>query len=212
MSNNNIIKIEPAPEKYFSITWMLGSYCNYECMYCPSELHDKTSKHKSLDELKTAWEQIYNKSKNLNLPYKISFTGGECTTNKNFLPFLEWLDKKPTTIKIYFTTNGSAGMKYYTRVAKLVSGISFSTHSEYMDEKSFFEKALYLNQIMIRPEKSFHVNIMNEYWNEDRINLYIAYLENHNISYSLNKIDYNQKVKIYPESKGKQNIEKLENF
>ena len=63
-----------------------------------------------------------------------------------------------------------------------------------------------LNQKMIRPRKSFHVNIMNEYWNRDRIELYRKWLDNHEISYSVNEINYQHKTREYPIMKGKSNL------
>jgi MoaA/NifB/PqqE/SkfB family radical SAM enzyme len=131
---NKIIKIEPIP-KYYSITWMLGAFCNYDCMYCPRELHDATSRPHDLDTMQTVWRNIYEKTKHLGLKYKVSFTGGEVTANKNFLSLVEWLRNTYDDIAmIVITTNGSASANYYSNLAKVVESISFSTHSEFMNE------------------------------------------------------------------------------
>jgi molybdenum cofactor biosynthesis enzyme MoaA len=168
---------------------MLGSFCNYDCSYCLPEWHDTTSKPHDLATLKTAWNNIRVKTQHLGLEYKISFTGGEVTANKNFLPFLEWLRSEFSDIAmIVMTTNGSAGSNYYTKLSKVVNAISFSTHSEFMVEDEFFNKAIQLNKLMIRPEKSFHVNIMDEAWNQEAIKRYKVILETNNISHSVNKI------------------------
>ena len=186
--SNKIIKIEPIP-KYYSITWMLGSFCNYSCSYCPDEFHDSTSKPHDLATLKTAWNNIYTKTQHLGLAYKISFTGGEVTANKSFLPFLTWLRAEFNDIAmILITTNGSASANYYTKLANIVNAISFSTHSEFMNEDEFFNKAIKLNQQLVRPKKSFHVNIMDESWNQESIKRYKVILETNNISHSVNKI------------------------
>ena len=185
---NKIIKIEPI-SKYYSITWMIGSFCNYSCSYCPDEFHDTTSKPHDLSTLKTAWNNIYAKTQHLSLEYKISFTGGEVTANKSFLPFLTWLRTEFSNIDmVVITTNGSASANYYAKLSKIVEAISFSTHSEFMVEDEFFDKAIKLNQLMIRPEKSFHVNIMDESWNQEAIERYKVVLEDNKISYSVNKI------------------------
>lgn len=205
---NSIVKIDPIP-KYFSITWMLGSRCNYECMYCPSELNDKTSQHHDIDTLKSLFQQILQKTKHQGLGYKISFTGGEVTTNKNFLPFLEWIKTLPHQTKFFLTTNGSASLNFYKRLAKVVDGITFSTHSEFIDEKKFFTIVRDLNKIMTRPEKSLHVNIMDEYWNQDRIKLYENFCKDHVISYSINRIDYRSQTRTEVLKKGQYNIEKI---
>jgi MoaA/NifB/PqqE/SkfB family radical SAM enzyme len=204
-----LVKVEPT-EQLFSVSWMLGSRCNYDCMYCPSELHDSTSQFLDLNTLKIAWQRIHSSSAYLNLSYKISFTGGEVTANKNFLPLLQWMRSNYSDIQhIAVTTNGSASVNYYKKLAAEVESISFSTHSEFFDEAEFFIKVAEIERLMIRPEKSVHVNIMNEYWNQHRIVLYKQWLDKNNISYSVNEIDYSRQVRELVFQKGKQNIEQL---
>jgi organic radical activating enzyme len=202
----NIVSVEPI-EKVVSLTWMLGSRCNYDCMYCPTELHDSTSVHTTLDTLKKVWDNFYNKTSHMALPYKISFTGGEVTTNKNFLNLVEYIKHTSATqVKILFTTNGSAGMSYYARASKLVDSMSFSTHSEFINEEKFFAKAELVNKLMPTPHKSFHVNIMDEHWNQDRIKLYQQFLERRHISYSINSINYSSGTRSIPIMKGEYNL------
>ena len=207
--NEKIISVTPI-EDYFSITWRLGLFCNYDCMYCSEEWHDTTSTPHDLETLKTAWTNIYNKSKHLNLKYKISFTGGEVTANKSFLPFLKWLrDNFDCIGQILVTSNGSASLNYYLKLCKNIECLSLSTHSEYMDEKEFFTKCKELNKTMRRPIKSFHVNIMNEYWNENRIIKYKEFLNKNKITYSINEIDYSLKIRNFTVNKGVINIEQI---
>lgn len=202
-----IVQVTPT-EKYFSLTWMLGSRCNYDCMYCPTELHDNTSQPHDLKTMQTAWNNIYIKTQHHNLPYKISFTGGEVTANKNFLPLVRWLRETYQTIgMIITTTNGSASQRYYEQLSEYVDAISFSTHSEFMDEQRFFNTVSSLNKLMIRPKKSVHVNIMNEYWNQDRIALYQDWLTKNNISHSINNIQYEKQTRTHILKQGIQNLE-----
>jgi len=201
-----ITQVRPVPE-YFSITWMLGARCNYDCMYCPTELHDATSKPHDLETMQQVWKNIYTKTHDKNLPYKISFTGGEVTANKNFLPLTQWLrEHYPQIQMILITTNGSASKNYYLKLSKFVESISFSTHSEFMDEQEFFDKVAAVDQEMIRPVKSVHVNIMDEYWNQDRIKLYQSWLTDRNISHNVNLINYDSKTRDVVFTKGKQNL------
>lgn len=201
-----IVKVVPVPE-YFSIQWMLGSRCNYDCMYCPTELHDSVSRPHDLAAMQQVWSNIHDKTKHKRLPYKITFTGGEVTSNKNFLPLIEWLrDTYQDIAMILFTTNGSASRKHYERLSQLVESISFSTHSEFMDEQEFFDKVEATNKLMIRPKKSVHVNIMDEHWNQHRIPLYRAWLEQRGISHSVNRIDYSKQTRIHIMQQGKFNL------
>jgi MoaA/NifB/PqqE/SkfB family radical SAM enzyme len=202
---HNIVSVEPI-EKIFSITWMLGRRCNYDCMYCPTEFHDKVSKHHSLNKLKQAWTNIHNHTAKKQLKYKISFTGGEVTANKNFLPFVSWLRENYDVNSILITTNGSAGLKYYEKLTNYVDSISFSTHTEFMNEKVFFEKASSLNNLMPRPKKSFHVNIMDEYWAKERTKLYIKFCQQNKISFSINEINYASKTREHILHNGQENL------
>ena len=85
-----IISIKPT-EDYFSLNWQIDIRCNYDCMYCSPKWHDNSSRVKSMEELQNVWLNVFDKTKNLNLPFNISFTGGELTAIKNFLPFVTWL-------------------------------------------------------------------------------------------------------------------------
>ena len=209
MLSENIIKVEPS-QPSISISWMLGARCNYDCMYCPTEFHDSTSQHPDLAQLIKVWDNMVSKTANQNLGYKISFTGGEVTANKSFIPLLEHI--RATNVKINhiaITTNGSASKNYYLKLTKLVDSISFSTHSEFFNEQEFFNKVVEINQVMHRPQKSVHVNIMDEFWNQHRVPLYTKLLEQNNVSYSVNLIDYNKKIRESPSMQGVYNIEQI---
>lgn len=202
---NQIVKVVPT-DKFFSVSWMLGRRCNYDCMYCPPIYHDTTSPHKDLDTLKDAWQKIYDKTKHKGLKYKIAFTGGEPTANKSFLPFLQWLNLNFPIHSMAITTNGTAGLDHYEKLAKELSSISFSTHTEFINEKKFFEKAKKLNRLMLRPKKSFIVNIMNEHWAGERIKLYIEYCKKNFIYYTVNEIDYSKKTRDFVKNEGTHNL------
>jgi hypothetical protein len=107
------------------------------------------------------------------------------------------------------TTNGSASLTYYKKLAQLVDALSFSTHSEHIEEQEFFSKVQAINSLMIRPAKSFHLNIMNEFWNQDRIELYKSWCVTHNISYSINTIDYSSQTRTTPILQGTYNLEQV---
>lgn len=191
-----------------SLTWMIGARCNYDCMYCPAELHDAVSAYTDLDQLKLAWDNFVRQTYRPDMPYKISLTGGEVTANKSFLPLIEYLRAGDFNIgQILVTTNGSASLGYYYRLCALIDAITFSTHSEFFDEAEFFHKVAALDQIMLRPHKSLHVNIMDEPWNRDRIGLYQSWLIDRGISHSVNAINLSLRTRIEIRSQGKQNLE-----
>jgi MoaA/NifB/PqqE/SkfB family radical SAM enzyme len=206
MINSKIIKVTPT-EEYFSITWQIDIRCNYNCMYCSPLWHDDTSSFKSLEELQTAWCNIFDKTKNLKLPYKISFTGGELTANKNFLPFVTWLrdNYSEQLFKLLVTTNGSASTRYYQKMFNSVDNITFSVHTEHINEQKFFKMIIELHK-MLSNDKHLHVAIMNEHWNQGRIPLYTKLLDENNISYGVNEIDYTYQTREHPIFLGKLNL------
>jgi len=194
-----IIKLEPTI-KYFSITWKLHNRCNYDCMYCPAKWHDDFSRTKSLDHLKDLWNEIIDQSKHLNLPYKIYFSGGEVTINKSFKPFIKWL-RENYNQRLYgigLTSNGSASKKYYLDLFKGLDWLTFSTHTEHMDTKKFFDTATELAKVAVIENKSFMINIMDEYWAKDQIILFENICKKNNIFYSKNAINYNYKTREQP--------------
>jgi molybdenum cofactor biosynthesis enzyme MoaA len=200
-----VVKIEPI-EQAISLTWTLSARCNYDCMYCPTEYHDLTSKLPTLIQLKHAWLNFYNKTNHSLLPYKISFTGGEPTVNRAFLPFVGWL-RQYNVSQIIVTTNGSASLSFYKKLAAEVDVISISTHGEYIVEQEFFKKVLELNNILQQNAKFLHVNIMDEWWHQERIALYAKWCADHDVSHSINKIDYLHQTRSIPLMKGTYNLD-----
>ena len=207
MSAVKIVAVKPT-EEYFSLTWQIDIRCNYDCMYCSANWHDNSSGFKSLEELQQAWYTIFDKTKNSNLPYKIAFTGGELTANKNFLPFVTWLrdNYSEQLFKVLVTTNGSASTHYYKKMFESVDNITFSLHTEHADEQKFFSMIQDLSNDLAK-DKFLHVAIMNEYWNQDRIPMYTKLLDKNNISYTVNEIDYGYKTREHPIFLGRLNLE-----
>lgn len=194
-----IVSVAPT-EKYFSLTWKLTNRCNYDCMYCPPAWHNNTDNAMhSLNTLQNAWTRILEKTSHLALPYKISFSGGEVTINKNFLPFVTWLKQnyQDKIFSLLLTTNGSASQSYYSKLFESVDNVSFSFHSEHADEQKFFDTVLYLKNT-IGADKFLHVNIMNEFWNQHQIPRYVKLLQDNQISHSVNEVDYKLQTRIVP--------------
>jgi len=207
MTYQKIVRVEPA-ENYFSLSWRVGIRCNYDCMYCSPAWHNNTDSFHSLEDLQRAWIEIFDKTKFRELPYKILFTGGELTANKNFLPFVVWLKENYSKhlYKLIATTNGSASLSYYEKMFHSVDNITFSVHSEHIDEQRFFDMIVKLNQTL-PADKFLHVAIMNEFWNQERIKMYTSLLSEHQISHSINEIDYSFQTRQQPIFVGKLNLD-----
>lgn len=198
LADKKIIHIQPT-NPAFTINWNIGLRCNFDCMYCPEMYHNTTDKDLTLEELQTAWQTIVDKTRHSDLKYKLTFTGGEVSVNKNFLPFLKWLDNnfKDQISECGFTTNGSASKKYYLEAIEIsiVSFISFSTHSEFFNEQKFFDTVIEVNKTSNVLNKSIHVNIMDEFWNKEKSKLYSEFLTKKGINNSINVVYYSHKIR-----------------
>lgn len=196
-----IIKITPIEDE-FKISWIIHLRCNYDCMYCPPIRHNNNGTMLSFEELKTYWLKIFNKTQHLNKKYKLQFTGGEVTINKNFLPFLKYLhDNFGDKIShLGLTTNGSASTNYYLKILNYVDSITFSTHTEHMDIEKFFNTAKVCSDLVknTTPKKTFHVNIMEETWASDQIKDFVQRCKDNQINYSMSPIVWDYKTRDYP--------------
>lgn len=164
-------QISMLKKKMFTVSWLLGRYCNYKCSYCwahgradkpdhrPTELCLKT-----IDSIK---EQARSRGYN---SFHFSLSGGEPTLHPGYLNILEHLanDVENTDYtSIHMTTNLSRGYSWFEKylgVSKLFNraSITSSYHPEYAtDDKKFADKLVWLQEhgikitinIVMVPEK-----------------------------------------------------------
>lgn len=153
----------------FSVSWILGRFCNYKCSYCWPYARTDTLDHYPLSVYKNTIDNIkYQARKNGFNRFHWSFSGGEPTAYKNFLELTRYLDDGTATpyTSIHMTTNLSPGLKWWKQWADAADmlarkSITASYHAEFSKEKDFIEKCLQLmnarvfvtvNQVMV-PEK-----------------------------------------------------------
>jgi MoaA/NifB/PqqE/SkfB family radical SAM enzyme len=106
------------------IEWNLGKRCNYDCSYCPSEIHDNTSKHTDIEILKATVDKLIKLGK----PIRLSFTGGEPCVHPKFLELVKYCKHKGVTW-ISVTTNGTLPYEFYAALE--ADQIVFSIHLEF---------------------------------------------------------------------------------
>ena len=112
-----------------NILWNVGKRCNYDCSYCPSLVHDNTSKHIDIKHFQTAMENLsrFYKGKKLH----IALTGGEPFVHPKILNILSILREFPEVKVIGVTTNGSVSLQKYEKAIEMLNYIEFSWHFEY---------------------------------------------------------------------------------
>lgn len=198
--DQQIIEIRPV-EQVFRVNWRFDIRCNYDCSYCAREWHSQTSMIRSLSDLQASWKKIHDMARTRKSPIQLSILGGEPTANKNLVPFIEWVFENygPGLKNVGVATNGSAPLKIYTKLMQYLDWISFSVHSEFFSERSFFSKILALRKsIPVNTHKRIDVTIMEEPWNQARFAVYEKILQKNHIDYKFIPINWNHATRTIP--------------
>jgi organic radical activating enzyme len=155
----------------FSVSWILGRFCNYNCSYCwPYARSDKVDHHLLEIYQRTINEIKRQARSNGFTDFHFSFSGGEPTAYKNFLDLIDYYanDSESKYQSFHMTSNCSPGLKWWKRLVNKLSllnraSVTASFHAEFANEEEFSEKLLFLienkiyvtiNQVMI-PDKFY---------------------------------------------------------
>jgi pyruvate-formate lyase-activating enzyme len=157
----------------FSVSWILGRFCNYSCSYCwPYARSDKPD-HQQFEVYTRTVDEIKRQARQNGFnEFHWSFSGGEPTAYKQLLNLIKYLDDGIQTPyqSIHMTTNLSPGSKWWkiwcqnTEMLQRRS-ITASYHVEHAKEQEFGDKCLQLmydgvhvtvNQVMV-PEQFFEL-------------------------------------------------------
>ena len=143
----------------FTVSWLLGRFCNYNCSYCwpyarsnkkdhrPTELNLKT-----IDEIKRqARERGFNS-------FHFSLSGGEPTFHPGYLDMLKHLSNdahNTNYTSVHMTTNMSRNMKWHKTYVDYASkfhraSITASLHTEHVNTiekmQEFADKLIFCQQ------------------------------------------------------------------
>ena len=150
----------------FSVSWILGRFCNYNCSYCwPYARSDKVD-HYDLELYKRTIDEIKTQAiSNGFTDFHFSFSGGEPTAYKDFLRLIDYYasDVNPKYQSFHMTSNCSPGLKWWEKTVAALkrvnrASITASFHAEFADEQAFGDKLLFLmengiyitiNQVMV---------------------------------------------------------------
>lgn len=150
----------------FSVSWILGRFCNYKCSYCWPYARSDTLDHQELEVYTKTVDEIKRQAReNGFTEFHWSFSGGEPTAYKRLLELVAHLDDGVQTPyqSIHMTTNLSPGSKWWktwcanTEMLQRRS-ITASFHAEFAREQEFGDKCLQLmndgvfvtiNQVMV---------------------------------------------------------------
>lgn len=149
----------------FSISWILGRFCNYKCSYCwPHARSDKYDFY-DMEVYKKTIDEIKRQARDNGFTeFHWSFSGGEPTAYKGLLDLVKYLDDQIAPYQsIHMTTNLSPGNNWWRNWCESTEllqrrSITASFHSEFAKEQEFGDKCLQLinsgvlvtvNQVMV---------------------------------------------------------------
>lgn len=130
----------------FSVSWILGRFCNYKCSYCWPYANSQTPDHQELAVYINTIDEIRAQaSDNGFIRFHWSFSGGEPTAYKHAIELMS----KVHYDSIHMTTNLSPGLQWWDRwldATKLSRrrSITASFHLEFANEEDFFRKCIHL--------------------------------------------------------------------
>jgi organic radical activating enzyme len=171
----------------FSVSWILGRFCNYNCSYCWPYARTDQIDHLDFETYVRAIDEIKRQARlNGFVQFHWSFSGGEPTIYKRLLDLIKHLDDGSITPyqSIHMTTNLSPGSKWWKTWSESTMilqrrSITASYHEEFAREQEFGDKCLQLiydgvyvtvNQVMV-PEKFYEYYERCERLNRRGINV-----------------------------------------
>ena len=150
----------------FSVSWILGRFCNYSCSYCWPYANSQTPDYQTIEVYKNTIDEIKSQARaNGFTEFHWSFSGGEPTAYKQLGEVLAHLNDGAVQ-SLHMTTNlspGSKWWKYWVLETEYFHrrSITASFHAEFAREQEFGDKCLQLmkagvwitiNQVMV-PEQ-----------------------------------------------------------
>jgi len=136
---------------YLVVNWCFHNICNFKCSYCPTSLHDGSTKGPDLAIVLKACDNIITQSKKEKFFFE--FTGGEITYYRKFTELMTEL--KLRDVETGIISNGSRDLKWWFEHKHLFDHICLSFHAEQGDMEHFYDVAALLNQTV-----TTHINIM----------------------------------------------------
>lgn len=144
----------------FSVSWILGRFCNYKCSYCWPYANAQVPDYQEFEVYKRTMDEIRAQAcDNGFIKFHWSFSGGEPTAYKHSLELMSRVHYD----SIHMTTNLSPGLNWWTRWLDATQlsrrrSITASFHHEFANEQEFGDKILHLmdnnvlvtvNQVMV---------------------------------------------------------------
>lgn len=143
----------------FTVSWLLGRYCNYNCSYCWPYARSDTKDHRPTKLCISTINEIKRQARvNGFNSFHFSFSGGEPTFHPGYLNILEHLATdilNTNYTSVHMTSNCSRTMKWFEKYVESTKAfhrvsITASLHTEHLDTvekmQDFANKLIYCQE------------------------------------------------------------------
>lgn len=164
------------------VEWNLGKRCNYDCAYCPAEIHDNSSPHTDIEILKSTVDQL-NALGNV----RISFTGGEPTVHPKFEELVNYC-KHIGIGWVSVTTNGTRLPEWY--INQKADHWVFSLH---FTEGDWHRVVNTITKVkMLKHLTPIMVNVMAHHEHMDAAKSAVGILKKEQVPYAVRRIRWTE--------------------
>ena len=128
----------------FTVSWLLGRFCNYRCSYCWPYARSDRKDHRPTDLCLATIDEIKRQARDRGFnSFHFSLSGGEPTFHPGYLDILQHLaDDTPNTnyTSVHMTSNCSRNMKWFEQYVQAVApfhraSITASYHREHVNSQ-----------------------------------------------------------------------------
>jgi len=150
----------------FTVSWLLGRFCNYRCSYCWPYARSDRKDHRPTELCLLTVDEIKRQARDNGFnSFHFSLSGGEPTFHPGYLDILKHLaDDVPNTnyTSVHMTSNCSRNMKWFEEYVEAVkpfhrASITASLHTEHVNTTERMEE--FANKLILCQEHDVQVTI-----------------------------------------------------
>ena len=177
----------------FTVSWLLGRYCNYRCSYCWPYARSDTKDHRPTELCLITIDEIKKQARaNGFNSFHFSLSGGEPTFHPGYLDIMKYLaDDVPNTnyTSVHMTSNISRPMKWFKEYVELVksfhrASITASLHTEHVNTPEKMQE--FADKLILCQENDIQVTInmvmVPEWFDRDYANALFFHGQNINVT------------------------------
>ncbi len=150
----------------FTVSWLLGRYCNYRCSYCWPYARSDTKDHRPTELCLKTIDEIKRQARQNNFDgFHFSLSGGEPTFHPGYLDILKHLaDDVPNTnyTSIHTTSNCSRPMTWFETFVEYAkpfhrASITASLHTEHVNSRAKMQE--FADKLILCQEHDVQITI-----------------------------------------------------